>query len=143
MSVLRGSFRLSVVIALVALLCSAVYAHFTALDAEQQAAESWRTLRCGQMFLNRDMGDYTNQYGLIDIGTAGCSYKGRFLATPDEIRAAVSSPPPESKYGEAFQQMLSVLILRAVLGVFLLVNLLGLLFLAARGALRWVRAGYR
>ena len=69
MSVLRGSFRLSVVIALVALLCSAVYAHFTALDAEQQAAESWRTLRCGQMFLNRDMGDYTNQYGLIDIGT--------------------------------------------------------------------------
>jgi hypothetical protein len=47
------------------------------------------------------------------------------------------------KYGEAFQQMLSVLILRAVLGVFLLVNLLGLLFLAARGALRWVRAGYR
>jgi hypothetical protein len=127
----------------VALLCSVVYAHFTALDAEQQAAESWRTLHCGQMFLNRDMRDYTNQYGLIDIGTAGCSYKGRFLATPDEIRAAVSSPPPESKYGEAFQQMLSVLILRAVLGVFLLVNLLGLLFLAARGALRWVRAGYR
>jgi hypothetical protein len=55
MSVLRGTFRLSVVVALVALLCSVVYAHFTALDAEQQAAESWRTLHCGQMFLNRDM----------------------------------------------------------------------------------------
>jgi hypothetical protein len=143
MSVLRGTFRLSVALAIVALLGSVVYAHFTALDAEQENAKIWRTLQCGQKFLDQDVSRFTNEYGLIDIGKAGCDWEGnRFLATFDEIRKAVAGPRPESRYGEDFQRMLSILML-PILGFFLLVNLLGLVFLGARGTFRWVRAGYR
>jgi hypothetical protein len=136
-----GTFRLSIVVALVALLGSAVYAHFIALDGEQQDMKTWRTLQCAQKFLNQDMSAYTNQLGLIDIGRAGCSFDP-FYSTFGEIRRAADIPRTEGKYGEYFQRMLSILML-PVLGVFVLVNALGLVFLAARGALRWVWAGYR
>jgi hypothetical protein len=140
-SILRGTFRLSVVVALVALLSFAVYAHFTGLDAVQQDWEIWQTLRCGQTFLNKDMSEYTNQYGLIDIGTAGCS-QSRFLATFDEIRNALASDHPRDRYSQVFWPKLYDALAYALVA-FVVVNLLGLLFLAARGALRWVWAGYR
>jgi hypothetical protein len=111
------------------------------LDAVQQDWEIWQTLRCGQKFLNKDMSEYTNQYGLIDIGTAGCS-QSRFLATFDEIRNALASDHPRDRYSQVFWPKLYDALAYALVA-FVVVNLLGLLFLAARGALRWVWAGYR
>jgi hypothetical protein len=143
MKVLRGTFRLSIALAIVALLGSVVYAHFKALDAEYEDAKIWHTLQCGERFLDRDMSRFTNEAELIDIGKAGCDLEGkRFLATFDEIRKAVARPVPESPYGEVFWRMVNVMVFRVV-ALFVVVNLLGLVFLAARDTLRWVRAGYR
>jgi hypothetical protein len=48
------------------------------------------------------MSAYTNEYGLIDIGKAGCS-SDRFLATFDEIRTArASAEPSGDRYSQVF-----------------------------------------
>ena len=142
MSVLRGTFRLSVVLALLAAAYYGITAHVAAVDADRENWKHWSTLRCGERFLGQDMSAYTNQYGLIDIGRAGCS-NDRFLATFDEIRTALASDPPRDRYSEVFWPQMYIELSLAFGWVFVIVNVLGLLFLGARGAFRWVWAGYR
>jgi hypothetical protein len=43
--------------------------------------------------LGKDMTAFTNQYGNIDIGRAGCS-TASFIANFDEIREALNAPAP-------------------------------------------------
>jgi hypothetical protein len=67
-----------------------------------------------------------------------------FLATFDEIREAVARRDPPAEFG-SFREDFSAKLyeaLFAALGAFLAVNLGGLLFLGARGLVRWVRTGY-
>jgi hypothetical protein len=100
MNIVRGTLRISIVVAvLVAIICSVV-SLFDANKERLRLYNDWReetqllkVLRCGGQFLGKDMTAYTNEFGLIDIGHAGCS-DGRFLATFDEIRNAVNEPAP-------------------------------------------------
>ena len=79
---------------------------------------------------------------VIDIGRAGCS-ESSFLATFDEIRAALATADPsENRYKEVFWPKLYSAMLNAF-SVLVVLNLAGFLFLGARGVFRWVRAGYR
>ena len=103
--------------------------------------EMWRVLRCSEKFLGRDMSRFTNAYGLIDVGKAGCA-STQFLATFDEIKDASMQPEPSTFDSKAFWKAFLNSIPMAV-GVFLLVNALGLLYLAVRGVGRWVLAGFR
>ena len=101
MSVLRGTFRLSLMAALLVAAYFSITAHVAAQNDAWQDWKIWNTLRCGERFLGRDMSAYTNEYGLIDIGKAGCS-SDRFLATFDQIRTARASADPGDRYGEVF-----------------------------------------
>ena len=87
---------------------------------------------------------FTNQYGNIDIGRAGCSTAG-FLANFDEIREALNtSAPPKMtfNYWEVFwREALPLLMLAPI--AFLGVNILGFAYLGARLIVRWVWAGFR
>ena len=68
---------------------------------------------------------FTNQYGNIDIGRAGCSKAG-FLANFDEIREALNTPAPPKmtfNYWEVFwREALPLLMLAPI--AFLGVNIL-------------------
>ena len=144
MKVIRGTFRLSVVLALLVAAYYGISGYVAALDADRETWRIWTTLRCGERFLGQDMSSNTNEAGLIDIGRAGCS-DGRFLATVEEIRmaAARSEPPAERlRFGEVFRYN-TYGALFAAFAAFVLVNLAGFLFLGARGLFRWVRTGYR
>jgi hypothetical protein len=101
MKVARGTFRLSIVIALLVAAYYAFAAHVAAVKSDAEDMKIWTTLRCGERFLSKDMSHYTKD-GLIDIGRAGCS-SSSFLATFDEIRMMVArTDPPASRYGEVF-----------------------------------------
>ena len=141
MNVLRGTFRLS-------LLLTAVAGGYVIWTSLQQVSESgsreremWRVLRCSEKFLGRDMSRFTNPYGLIDVGKAGCA-STQFLATFDEIKDASMQPEPSTFDSKAFWRAFLNYIPIALI-VFLSVNALGLLFLAVRGVGRWVFAGFR
>jgi hypothetical protein len=61
MSVLHGTFRLSIVLALLAAAYYGITAYVTAVDANQYEWKLWTTLRCGERFLGQDMSSYTNR----------------------------------------------------------------------------------
>ena len=141
MNVLRGTFRLSI-------LLTAVAAGYVTWMSFQQVSESrsrehemWRVLRCSEKFLGRDMSRFTNPYGLIDVGKAGCS-STQFLATFDEIEDASRQPEPSTFDSRVFWKAFLVYIPMAAIA-FLSVNALGLLFIVVRGVGRWVLAGFR
>jgi hypothetical protein len=90
------------------------------------------------------MSAYTNEFGLIDIGRAGCA-NDRFLATWDEIREANASPEPQTPdgtYWTVYSQHFGVWSAVALIAFFF-VNMLGLLLLLSRTTLRWIGAGFR
>jgi hypothetical protein len=143
--VIRGTFRLSLVIALVVAAYYGISGYLAAIDAEQANRKLWSTLQCGERFLGQDMSRFASpsRPEVIDIGKAGCS-NSSFFATFDEIREAVtrSDPPAEWRgFGEVFSFKLYEALFAAC-GAFLVVNLAGVLFLGARGLVRWVRTGY-
>jgi hypothetical protein len=151
MNIVRGTLRISIVAAVLVTIVGAVASHFDVIKEQDRLRKNWtddtrlwKTLRCGSQFLGKDMTAYTNEYGLIDIGRAGCS-DGRFLARFDEIREAMKQPAPpktESVYFPIYLPHMGVWLVLALIA-FCVVNLLGLLFLAVRSAARWIKAGFQ
>jgi hypothetical protein len=146
MKVIRGTFRLSVVIALLIAVYCVISGYIAALDADRETWRIWGTLRCGERFLGQDMTSYASpvRSDVIDIGRAGCS-NSTFWASYDEIRAAVahSEPPAEDlRFGKVFW-LNSINALIFAVAALIAVNLAGVLFLGTRGLFQWVRSGYR
>jgi hypothetical protein len=144
MKVLRGTFRLSVVIAILVAVYYGIEAHVAAQNSSYEDWKMWNTLRCGERFLGQDMSSYTSpvRSEVIDIGKAGCS-SSTFWATRDEIRMALAqTDPSDSRYAEVFWPKFYFAMLNA-LALLVFVNLLGLVFLATRATFRWVWAGFR
>jgi len=145
MTIIRGTFRLSIVTALLVAIYYGITGYMAVMEREQANWKLWNTLRCGARFLDQDMSKYTSPVRpeVIDIGSAGCSNE-RFWATRDEIRDAVARSEPEriTTFAESFQYKLYNALF-AALGAFVLVNLAGFVVVGARGLFRWVRAGYR
>jgi hypothetical protein len=146
MKIIRGTLRLSVVIALLVAVYCGIAGYIAAVDADRETWRIWRTLRCGERFLGQDMSSYASpvRSDVIDIGRAGCS-NSTFWASYDEIREAVarSEPPAEQlRFGTVLWFKLIEALIFAVAAV-IAVNLAGVLFLGARGLFRWVRSGYR
>jgi NADH:ubiquinone oxidoreductase subunit 3 (subunit A) len=143
MKIIRGTFRLSILIALLVAAFYGIMGYMAGVVAEQANRKAWTTLRCGERFLDQDMSRFKNKDGLIDIGSAGCSDQP-FLATFEEIREAVASPAPPSLpgLGGVYRDFMYAALFTAV-AAFVLVNSVGFVLLGARGVFRWVRAGYR
>ena len=142
----RGTFRLSVAVAALA----AAYGFYVQLaqyaEARNQRVEMVYTLECGAQLPEATLKSATNQYGLIDIGKAGCATKP-FLASSDELIEARNGVMRRdmdeefslrSKYRYAPQYPLGL----AVLALFI-VNLLGFAFVALRAVFGWIAAGYK
>lgn len=79
-NIARGMLRISIVVATLVAIAGAVASHFATLTEQGRARESWKedmrlwtVLRCGSQFLGKDMAAFTNEFGNIDIGRAGCS----------------------------------------------------------------------
>lgn len=151
MNIVRGILRISIVTAVLVAIGGAVASHFDVLKEQgrltkdwQEDTRLWKALRCGGQFLGKDMTAYTNEFGLMDIGRAGCS-DNRFLATFDEIRKALNEPAqakPERSYWEIYFPHIGIWLILA-LTAFCVVNLLGLLFLTVRSTARWIKAGFQ
>ena len=142
MRVLRGTLRLSVVIAILALGYGVIAAHMAAHEDAAKGRRLWSVLTCAKRFLDRDMAPFTNEYGNIDIGKAGCASE-QFLATKYEIRDALTQTDPyDERYWPKLQQKLQENTLSAVL-IFILINLAAVLFIAIRRVGHWIWQGYR
>jgi hypothetical protein len=146
MNIIRGTFRLSIVAALLVAVYYGITGYMSVTEREQANWKLWTTLRCGERFLGQDMSKYVSPVRpeVFDIGGAGCSNK-QFWATFDEIREAVAQSEPPA-FGGGFGEDLRFKLMDALayaFAAFLLVNLVGFVVLGARGLFRWVRAGYR
>jgi hypothetical protein len=140
-----------VIIAVCILLYGVFTAHTTTLDAQNRNRQSWEedtriwnALRCAGQFLGKDMTAFTNQYGNIDIGRAGCASKS-FLANFEEVREALRSPPPQPRpfsYWESFLELAAIWLFFAVIAL-LGVNALGFALIGALAIVRWVLKGFQ
>ena len=128
---MRGTFRLSVAIAVLA----AAYGFYEQLaeyaEARNQSLQMVFTLKCGSRRSEETLKSAVNEYGLIDLGKVGCANKP-FLAKSDELLRArngvmrrewMEEQELRVQYAPQYSLGLAVLAL-------LIVNLLGLAFVA-------------
>jgi hypothetical protein len=59
-NIARGTFRLSIVIALVVAAYYGISGYKAAMDDEYEKQKLWTTLRCGERFLGQDMSSYAS-----------------------------------------------------------------------------------
>jgi hypothetical protein len=142
MRVTRGTFRASILIAFATFVSGVFFAVASGNRAANNDWQLWNTLRCGKRFLDQDMSKFTNDFGNIDIGKAGCSDRS-FLANFDEIRDAIARPDSS---GESFKTAFWLEFWKWMQisgAVFICINLIGFLALAILRASKWVFSGYR
>jgi len=70
MTIIRGTFRLSIVTALLVAIYYGITGYMAVMEREQANWKLWNTLRCGARFLDQDMSKYTSPVRpeVIDIG---------------------------------------------------------------------------
>jgi hypothetical protein len=68
MNIARGTFRLSIVIALLVAAYYGISGYIEARNSEYENWKLWTTLRCGERFLDKDMSGYTDDGRAFDIG---------------------------------------------------------------------------
>jgi hypothetical protein len=143
-NIIRGTFRLSVAIAVLA----AAYGFYEQLAAfaeyKDQKLKMLFTLECGARRSEETLKSAANQYGLIDLGKVGCASK-QFLASSDELlqaRNGVMRREMDEEFGVRPQYAPQYPLGLAVLAL-LIVNLLGFAFVALRAVFGWITSGYR
>lgn len=149
MKIVRGFVRLAIVLFGVTLIGLPIHDLISANNRADEEYEKdhriWTTLRCGQEFIGKDMSAYTNQYGIIDIGKAGCSNK-QFLATFDEIKKALAQDGPSRQQIFAHYYYFPASAMTAAITavfVFILTLLVGLGVAGIRASAVWIRDGFK
>lgn len=142
--IMRGTFRLSVAVAALA----AAYGFYEQLaafaEARNQSLKDVFTLECGARLSEETAKSAANQYGLIDLGKVGCASKP-FLASSDELlqaRNGVMRREMDKELGARAQYAPQYPLGLAVLAL-LMVNLLGVAFVALRALFGWIATGYK
>lgn len=141
MNIIRGTFRLSIVVGLLSL----VYFTWQATEEAGRVAtenhQLWYTLRCGRTLVGKDTKPYENEFGIIDLSKIGCA-DGRFLAHMHEIEKALQDEDPMGPVMQRERDWRLPIARYNAIAVFLATNLLGLLFLGGKSVFGWVRRGY-
>lgn len=141
MNVMRGTFRLSILVGVVMGAVLSWKALRVADEAYRKDLEMWTTLRCARHLLDKDTKPIENEFGNIDIGKIGCANR-QFWANKKEIQEAWAQAEPDRKQRDwMLDHGLKEAGLNAVLAL-VLTNLLGLVFLGVRRTYRWVAAGF-
>jgi hypothetical protein len=142
-TIMRGTFRLSVAVAVLAAVygCYEQWAAFT--EAEKSSWTRMMTLECGAKLSEETLKPAANQYGLIDLGKVGCADR-QFWASSDELLQARKGVMRSEWMKMEFSVRHAVVysLAYAVLS-FLVVNLLGLALIALRSVFGWIATGYK
>jgi hypothetical protein len=142
MRILRGTFRLSLVLSGLMAIWVAIGAHSAALKHSNERHRLWATLRCGEKVLGKDVGAITNEFGNMDLSKVGCASKP-FFARADEIEKALrEESPTDSEYSLNFWNNLQSEF-GIVVVTFMLTNVVGVLMMLLTSVSKWVWAGYK
>jgi hypothetical protein len=141
MAILRGTFRLSIVVALLTAVYVAYQDWMVSIERNNEDHEILRTLRCGSRMSDDALRLTVNEFGLIDLGKTGCANK-RFLASFEEIRKTRDGTMEQPKAPTISTTLVANYAIQSFI-VVIVVNLLGLGFLGARAVFRWVVNGFR
>lgn len=142
-NVIRGTFRLSILVGLFALTYLWWDCAQKAGKAAADSQELWSTLRCAGYLLKLDTKPYENTYGNIDLGKHTHCVSRQFWANRSEIEEALREENPyQSRYDREISWLWQTAWSGAI-AAFVITNLLGFAVLGLRGACRWVFAGYR
>lgn len=142
MNIIKGTFRLSILVGI------AVFAIQYWRASQEAHASAWKnsqiymTLRCARDRVGVDNTAIKNEFGLLDLSKVHCS-KERFFAHEHEIASALEREDPYVASYDSEMSWRRPLTYMDGVAAFVVTNLLGLGFLGARRAFRWVMAGYR
>lgn len=141
--ILKGTFRLSVVAAVLA----GLYALYLKVDAWGKESDSnFRmlvALECGAQLSESRLKTAVNAYGNFDLGKLGCADRS-FIASFDEIERTKSGAMKrelterEFHVGYAAEYAAGYALIALVL-----INLAGLAVVTIRGVMRWIAAGFK
>ena len=141
--IMRGTFRLSVAVAFLAA-AYGFYQQWAAFSKSMDDNLKMRiTLECGARLSEENLKTAINEFGLIDLGKVGCADKP-FRASFEELRKARDGAmrreweAMQFDLKDAGQYALGYALLALIV-----VNLLGLAFVAARALFGWIAAGYK
>lgn len=139
MNIMRGTFRIAIVVAL--LTAGAIaYQQWVRIGDEQfRQSQLMDGYECGARKLEQIEAEYTSPtLGNIDLSKYGCASRP-FWASLEELRSIRQGRPLFDDLPRPFPWDV---VINKALGVFLLVNLMGVLFLAGRAAVRWIAHGF-
>jgi NADH:ubiquinone oxidoreductase subunit 3 (subunit A) len=140
MNIMRGTFRVAIVVTVLTSVASAYQQWVRISDEKFRQSQLLFGYECGARQLEQIEADYTGPaMGNIDLSKYGCAATA-FWASLEELRSVragrslFEDPPRPFPWDVVFNNALAI---------FIVVNLLGLLFLAGRSTLRWIAKGFR
>ena len=141
-NIMRGTFRLSVAVAVLAAAYGA-YERMAAFSAtKDRSLKMMVTLECGSRLSEETLRRTLNEHGLLDLAKVGCASEP-FRASFEELRQARDGvfrrEWEETKFD--LKSAAEYAFGYAVTALFA-VNLLGLAFVAVRAVFGWIRAGF-
>ena len=141
MNILQGTFRLSIVVAIVAAAYTAWSDYKLHMDQQLSHLEWISKLRCGAKTAPELLEQHKNVYGIYDLGKVGCADR-QYLASSEEMKNAWSgkydNEPP--KYQHPMFRAENTLAAGFVWFVY--ANLAGLALLGLLSVYNWVVSGF-
>ena len=139
-SIIKGTFRVSIVVALAGAVFTAYLLRHSVLEHYFANQKVLSVLECASRIPEQTLKQAVNQVGLIDLSKVGCVEK-QFWASFGELA--------QTRDGTMKKELSKVATIDAwdvgvsALQWFMVVNLAGLAFVCARTVLAWVIAGFR
>jgi hypothetical protein len=142
-NIMRGTFRLSVAVAVLA----AVYGFYeqwaTFAEAKNSSWNIVTTVECGARLSEETLKPTVNQFGLFDLGKVGCASK-QFWASSDELLQARNGVMEREWADTRFNvRNAAEYSLAHAVPYLIIVNLLGFAFVALRVVFGWIASGFR
>jgi hypothetical protein len=146
MNILRGSFRISLVVAVLAGIWGGMSQWKQYSDDYRkrfdEIVENRTTMGCGKYALkistDEEIKQATNLYGLIDISKLGCGTK-TYLTNTDELSRDPDSVFPLPRFEDHAGQTALVVAAIYAIAAFIVINLIGLI----AKAFQWAARGFR
>ncbi len=137
MNIMRGTFRISIVAALLTAAITAYQQWIQYTDTQYRRSQLQVGYECGAKKLEEIEASHTG-YGNIDISKYGCASRP-FWASLDELRSVRRG---ERIFDDFPVRFSSDVVINQAIAAFIVVNLLGMLFLAVRATVRWIAQGF-
>ena len=141
-SIMRGTFRVSIIAALVSGAYTAYEGWIATAKIYSDEQTLLRTLECGARQPQEGLRASLNQFGLVDLSKVGCATE-RFFASFEELRRARDGTIREAEWLYKRPSVDPTAVAGASLTALVIINLLGLIFVGARVVFYWVADGFK